>query len=267
MKERPAAVLTPPVSTSISPLVKPSELKSEPIPFTPPPRKILDRSVLQEVTLPPEAPSMADVKSVRADAPVPPARTLKDRDLEKLLSNLTVPTPVSSPVFKEVPTPVRSSPSRPSVLDEMQKLHEEMQKQMRNVEPPPRQTASQPSPPTPAPVMKASLRNPATAIQAQGMGSGSNPYLLLVQRQISGAWVPPQVDPTVQSFQVIIKFRLFRNGSVKDVIVEQTSGNEYYDMAGKRAILAATPLPAFPEEMSEAYLDTHFSFMVGQQSG
>jgi colicin import membrane protein len=113
--------------------------------------------------------------------------------------------------------------------------------------------------------VKTSLKQPATAIRASG-GSGYNPYLLLVQRQISAAWVPPQVDPATQSFQVVIKFRLFRNGSVKELMIEQTSGNEYYDLAGKRAILSAR-LPEFPQSMPDLYLDAHFSFTVGQQFG
>ncbi|MES4784880.1 MAG: hypothetical protein C4294_02620, partial [Nitrospiraceae bacterium] len=101
---------------------------------------------------------------------------------------------------------------------------------------------------------------------APGSGPGFNRYLLLVQRLISNGWIPPQVDPTVQSFQVIVKFRLYRNGSIEDVTIEQTSGNEYYDLAGKRAVLSAR-LPEFPAEMPEPYLDAHFSFTVGEQSG
>jgi hypothetical protein len=54
---------------------------------------------------------------------------------------------------------------------------------------------------------------------------------------------------------------------VSDVIIERTSGNEYYDLAGKRAVLNADPLPAFPREMADAYLDAHFSFTVGERSG
>ncbi|MER3422813.1 MAG: hypothetical protein C4293_05870, partial [Nitrospiraceae bacterium] len=56
------------------------------------------------------------------------------------------------------------------------------------------------------------------------------------------------------------------NGSIEDVTIEQTSGNEYYDLAGKRAVLSAR-LPEFPAEMPEPYLDAHFSFTVGEQSG
>jgi hypothetical protein len=51
------------------------------------------------------------------------------------------------------------------------------------------------------------------------------------------------------------------------VVIEQSSGNEYYDLAGKRAVLSAIPLPAFPAELTDSYFDAHFTFMVGEQQG
>ncbi|MEK6618149.1 MAG: TonB family protein, partial [Nitrospirota bacterium] len=77
----------------------------------------------------------------------------------------------------------------------------------------------------------------------------------------------PQVDLTGRTLQVVIKFRLDRSGVVSNVSVEKTSGNEYYDVAGTRAVLSANPLPPFPREMSDANLDAHFSFTVGEESG
>ena len=35
---------------------------------------------------------------------------------------------------------------------------------------------------------------------------------------------------------MIVKFRLQRDGSIKDVVVQQSSGNAYFDMAGQRAV-------------------------------
>jgi hypothetical protein len=221
------------------------------------------------VALPPEAPKLTEVKPAPA-MPSELPRTASDhtqKELDKLFKNLNVPEPTLPPLPKQVPVPVRQSPPRPSVREEL----EQIQKQAQNIEPPlplPRQKVAPPPNPSPAPAVaiKTSLRNPATAIQARGGGPGFNPYLSRVQRIISQGWTAPPVDPTVQYFQVVVKFRLLRNGSVRDVVVEQTSGNEYYDMAGTRAVLSSQ-LPQFPESMTDAYLDAHFSFTVGEQAG
>ncbi len=49
--------------------------------------------------------------------------------------------------------------------------------------------------------------------------------------------------------------------------VEQSSGNEYFDLAGKRAVVTANPLPMFPADLTESYFDAHFTFTVGEQNG
>lgn len=111
------------------------------------------------------------------------------------------------------------------------------------------------------------LERPLTAIQVPGADSTLQRYLALVQSKIRALWVAPPVDVTGRSFQVVIRFRLHRNGSISNVVVEEPSGNGYYDDAGKRAVQAADPLPAFPESMSESALDAHFSFTVDGQVG
>jgi TonB family protein len=97
-----------------------------------------------------------------------------------------------------------------------------------------------------------------------GVAAG-NPYLGLIQKRISNHWIAPQVDLSGSVLQVVIKFRLSKSGQVADIVVEQSSGNEYYDMAAKRAVMSASPLPAFPPDMGQASFDAHFSFFVGEQ--
>jgi hypothetical protein len=54
---------------------------------------------------------------------------------------------------------------------------------------------------------------------------------------------------------------------VKDVVVQQTSGNSYFDMAGQRAILKPRQFPAFPSDMTDAYQDVEMVFRVGEIAG
>ena len=99
------------------------------------------------------------------------------------------------------------------------------------------------------------------------MAPGSNVYLAQVRRQISSRWFAPQVDVTAQVYSVVVKFRLHRDGKVSGVGIEKSSGNEYFDDAGKRAVINAEPLPGFPPELKESSFDAHFIFTVGEQNG
>jgi TonB family protein len=110
-------------------------------------------------------------------------------------------------------------------------------------------------------------RSPETSMKVSSTGPGSNRYLARVQQKISSLWTAPPVDVPEKTLTVVVRFRLHRSGSVSNVIIEQSSGNDYYDLAGKRAVLSANPLPAFPPEMTDSYLDAHFSFTVGEQIG
>ena len=172
------------------------------------------------------------------------------------MSNLKVPD------VPAVPSPPKESLKEIQERQPRPSLSKEIDKELQKLQPPPV------APAAPAVAAKApDLKKPETVIKVQGMAPGFNQYLSRVQIKISSQWSAPPVDLTGRPLEVIIKFRLHRSGSVSDVIVERTSGNEYYDLAGKRAVLNADPLPAFPREMADAYLDTHFSFTVGERSG
>lgn len=82
-------------------------------------------------------------------------------------------------------------------------------------------------------------------------------YLQLVQRLVSNEWKPPKVPKPLKA---VILFRLERSGDVLEVAIERSSGDEYFDLAAKRAVLSASPLPSFPPEIDEAFLNAHVSF-------
>ena len=84
-------------------------------------------------------------------------------------------------------------------------------------------------------------------------------YLALVQQQIRHVRKAPALDFTNPTYATVVRFRLHKNGSVSLVKIEQSSGNESYDAAGKQAVLNASPLPAFPLDLSHAYVDAHIT--------
>lgn len=186
------------------------------------------RDALKGIEQAPEAPRLGDYRP----APRPESRSLLDK-----LPDVPVDT-----------KPREKLPSLSDVAKELEALQQPRQK------------------PTVASKPKAAPR-PVTAIQAAGDVSVLGRYLSLVQAKISEQWVAPPVDLTVKSYQVVIKFRLHKSGKISDVEIERASGNGYYDDAGKRAVLSVGPLPAFPPSVTDAMLETHFTFTVGEEVG
>jgi TonB family protein len=268
MRPAPPAPATQPRVEAPSPVAQPTPPAASPIPArvpiapslpVPRPAKI-DRDALRGIALPPEVPKFTDMQ-VPAGTPRE-ARSQPSNEVEKLVNNLTVPERATPPPPSATPASQAPPQARRASVTEDEELKKQLQK-LREPIPLPPPAPSRPSEPVVAskpPAPKA----PTTRVQMAGVAAG-NPYLGLIQKRISNQWIAPQVDLSGSALQVIIKFRLNKSGQVADIVVEQSSGNEYYDMAAKRAVMAASPLPAFPPDMGQAFFDAHFSFSVGEQ--
>ena len=128
----------------------------------------------------------------------------------------------------------------------------------------PKETAVKPVPQQEAAIPQ--VKGPQTQLKTSGT-SGTNPFWGRVEAIIKSQWEPPPIDVTGQTYSAVIRFRYYRNGTVKDVAVQQTSGNSYFDMAGQRAILKPRQFPVFPADMTEAYQDVEMVFRVGESVG
>ena len=173
------------------------------------------------------------------------------------------------PVVSETKEPIKKPEAKqPSLTEDLSKELDEEFKKIKKVELP--KTAPADTLPKYAPQIEAkapSIKAVDSTLKVPGMAPGSNAYLGRVRQRISSFWNAPPVDAAGQGYVVIVQFRLHRNGSVTGVVIEQSSGNEYYDLAGKRAVLSATPLPVFPPELTEPHFDAHFTFTVGESQG
>ncbi len=244
-KARTAPPPAPPIKAAPVPTPAPS-------PAPPAPVNQPTKDVMAKIELPPDAPKLGDLSPVER----PVKRQLKLPDI---------------PIVSEMTEPVRKaeeSKPRPSLAEE---LNRELDRELRNIrkidlaQSPPPESSSKSAPQVEA---KASSVKPVeTTLKVAGVASGSNAYLSLVRQRISSFWNAPPVDVTGRTYVVVIRFRLHRDGSVTDVEVERSSGNEYYDLAGKRAVISAIPLPAFPPEVVESLYDAHFTFTVGDAQG
>lgn len=207
--------------------------------------------VMKGISLPPNAPKFGDFSP-----------TEKPKKSQIKLPDVPVVTEAKERIKNPEIKP------QPSLTEELNKELDEEFKKIKKFELP--KAAPADTAPKPAPHVEAkapSIKAVDTTLKVPGMAPGSNAYLGRVRQRISSFWNAPPVDAAGQGYVVIVQFRLHRNGSVTGVAIEHSSGNEYYDLAGKRAVLSATPLPVFPPELTEPYFDAHFTFTVGESQG
>jgi colicin import membrane protein len=222
----------------------------------------LMKDVLRGIELPPEAPRLAD-----ASAPSPPVVDKPnpkppEREIEKMISKLTVPEIQTRVPVVPITEPALEPMTRQSVLEELEKIERQLQA-VQTPAPVPTQPSSAKLPEAAPPASRTTL------MRIEGLATGSNSYFSRIQGLVSRHWAPPKVDLGGREPKVVIRFRLHRSGAVSDVAIESSSGNDYYDAAGKRAILsaAAAQLPPFPSGLGQAYVDVNFSFGVEQTAG
>ena len=217
------------------------------------------RDMLQDLQLPPDAPKFGDL-SPATKSVAQPQQAAKALDIPR------VPDVAQDPVAK--------IPQRSSVSDDLNRELEEELKKIKQFQPAakldipkevkPSETSVKPAPQQEVKVPAA--KAPETTLKISGT-AGSNPYWARVQSIISSQWEPPPIDMAGQTYTMIVKFRLQRDGTIKDVVVQQSSGNAYFDMAGQRAVLRPRVLPVFPADMADSYKDVEMVFRVGESVG
>ncbi len=239
-----------PVVKAVAPSVAPSAA---------PPIGERRRDMLRDLQLPPDAPKFGDLSPVTKLVAQP----------QQAAEVLDIPR-----VRDVAQDPVAKILQRSTVSDDLNRELEEELKKIKQFQPVakldiPREVNTREASATPVPqqeVKTQSVKTPETTLKISG-AAGSNPYWARVQSIISSQWVPPPVDMAGQTYTMIVKFRLQRDGTIKDVVVQQSSGNAYFDMAGQRAVQQSRFLPAFPADMTDSYKDVEMVFRVGESVG
>jgi TonB family protein len=217
------------------------------------------RDMLQDLQLPPDAPKFGDL-SPATKSVAQPQQTAKVLDIPH------VPDVAQDPAAK--------IPQRSTVSEDLNRELEEELKKIKQFQPAakleiPKEVKPSEALVKPAPQQEVKIpaaKTPETTLRISGT-AGSNPYWARVQSIISSQWEPPPVDMAGQTYMMIVKFRLQRDGTIKDVVVQQSSGNAYFDMAGQRAVLRPRVLPVFPADMADSYKDVEMVFRVGESVG
>ena len=230
-----------------------------PTPSAAPPIGERRRDILRDLQLPPDAPKFGDL-SPATKSVGQPQHAAKAFDIPR------VPDVTQDPVTK--------SPHRSTVSDDLNRELEEELKKIKQIQPAakldiPKEVKPSEASLKPMPQQEVKIpavKTPETTLKISGT-AGSNPYWARVQSIISSQWEPPPIDMAGQTYSMVVKFRLQRDGTIKDVIVQQSSGNAYFDMAGQRAVLRPRTLPVFPADMTDSYKDVEMVFRVGEPVG
>ena len=229
------------------------------VPSTAPPIGEKRRDMLRDLQLPPDAPKFGDLSPATKSVAQP-------QQVAKALDIPRVPDVAHDSVAK--------IPQRSTVSDDLNRELEEELKKIKQFQPAakldiPKEVKPSEASVKPMPQQEVkipAIKTPETTLNISGT-AGSNPYWSRVQSIISSQWEPPPIDMAGQTYRMIVKFRLQRDGTIKDVVVQQSSGNAYFDMAGQRAVLRPRNLPVFPADMADSYKDVEMVFRVGEAVG
>lgn len=167
-------------------------------------------------------------------------------------------TPVIHEPTPHLETPVVAKPAAPPVPAKNTappSVFGKSTKKPANVAPPP-------SLPQPA-AIAATATTPEIAVGTSGvtgLEGGDFPYTIYIERMktlIGTNWFRPQV---AAGTALTMYFVVDRDGSVRDVKVETSSGNAAFDRAAQRAVLEVSPLPPLPFGYNGTYLGVHLTF-------
>lgn len=86
-------------------------------------------------------------------------------------------------------------------------------------------------------------------------------YVEAVQRRVSSNWLQATVDPSIGTApRAVVTFDILRDGTVTNIQVMQSSGNNSVDTSAVRAIRASSPLDRLPGEYSGGKVSVEFWF-------
>lgn len=97
-----------------------------------------------------------------------------------------------------------------------------------------------------------------------GIGGYSFPYAYYIdtlKSKISSSWYNSLISPGLRKKRVaVVYFKIYRNGEMRDLMLESKSGIDSIDLSALRAVENAAPFPPLPSDFTSRYLIVHFEF-------
>ncbi|OGS13221.1 MAG: hypothetical protein A2234_01495 [Elusimicrobia bacterium RIFOXYA2_FULL_58_8] len=86
-------------------------------------------------------------------------------------------------------------------------------------------------------------------------------YIAQVREALWNSWTGKM--PSGGNLRSTVKFTIKRNGDIKNVAVEKSSGNRLFDNASEAAAQSSAPFPPLPDDFFEDTLTVHVEFKAG----
>ncbi|HAH32344.1 MAG TPA: hypothetical protein DCL44_08525 [Elusimicrobia bacterium] len=83
-------------------------------------------------------------------------------------------------------------------------------------------------------------------------------YITQVREALWNAWSTKM--PSGGALKCTIKFDILRDGTIKSIATEKSSGNRLFDSAAQSSVESADPFPSLPEDFHEESLSVHVEF-------
>jgi outer membrane biosynthesis protein TonB len=105
------------------------------------------------------------------------------------------------------------------------------------------------------------------AVSGQGGGDFAArypAYVEAIRRRIAQNWLQSSIDPAARasrSIHAVATFSIYRDGTVKDIRITETSRNASFDNSGLRALYDSNPMPPLPADYSGSYVAVTFDFL------
>lgn len=112
--------------------------------------------------------------------------------------------------------------------------------------------------------------NGGMTIQGQGGGEFAARYpwyVESVRKRISDNWLQNTIDPAVRAARAahtVVTFTINRDGTVKNVRLDTTSGNRSMDDSAMRAMQSIDKMPQLPSDWRGTTVDVTFDFDLGR---
>lgn len=87
-------------------------------------------------------------------------------------------------------------------------------------------------------------------------------YRSALANALYGAWKRPIVSGLTQAVEVRVSFEIMRDGNVRGLRIDESSGVPMLDRSALRAVSDASPLPALPATMGAPYVPASIVFRL-----
>jgi outer membrane biosynthesis protein TonB len=179
----------------------------------------------------------------------------------------STPAAVPAPPKKAMPETAKPSPNLKKAVVAVKKeapkkdSMPDLTRQKKTPAPVEQAKSNEATPQKPPASPSAPIEEPATTgkksegvvVSSSSDDSKLAPYFSALTNRIQMNWNPPQ---GVKGVKAKVTFRVIRSGRVfGDATIILSSGNTYFDLAARRAILSSSPFPPVPDDFYKEYAE------------